>query len=172
MKCQSLGLEGAKTLYGRRAALPVNVSPAFSHQSESLKSADLAETLAGFVYAHRRADRSFTRDLPQGYCHIGVFPAHRPGGHWRYFRAFNTVLASRELIEWRIAEKGRRLGRYRQLAPVVWLLIVNDLFLGPGEVFARPEDLRTWQFASGFDKVLLFRRQPGGSGKVLELRLN
>jgi hypothetical protein len=50
------------------------------------------------------------------------------------------------------------------------LLIVNDLFLGPGEVCLRSEDLAQWAFDFAFDKVLLFERQPGGSGKVIKLR--
>lgn len=50
------------------------------------------------------------------------------------------------------------------------MLIVNDLFLGPGEVCLRSEDLAQWAFDFAFDKVLLFERQPGGSGKVIKLR--
>jgi hypothetical protein len=59
---------------------------------------------------------------------------------------------------------------YRTSAPEVWLLIVNDHFLGPGEVRARPEDLTTWKFVFDFDKVLLFLREPGGNGDVIELQ--
>jgi len=49
-------------------------------------------------------------------------------------------------------------------------LIVNDQFLGPGEVYAQPEDLARWKFAFDFEKALLFSREPGGSGKVIELQ--
>lgn len=52
----------------------------------------------------------------------------------------------------------------------MWVLIVNDLFLGPGEVTVGAQDLTQWTFDFAFDKVLLFERQPGGSGKVTELR--
>lgn len=44
----------------------------------------------------------------------------------------------KELLKTRIAEKNRRIADYRLVAPEVWLLIVNDQFLGPGDVYARP----------------------------------
>lgn len=47
---------------------------------------------------------------------------------------------------------------------------VNDLFLGPGEVSVYEDDLKDWTFDFSFDKVLGFRRQPGGSAEVIELR--
>jgi len=49
-------------------------------------------------------------------------------------------------------------------------LIVNDRFLGAGEVYARAEDVTAWRFAFGFEKVLLFLREPGGSGDVIEVK--
>jgi hypothetical protein len=55
----------------------------------------------------------------------------------------------------------KRLGTYRQAATAVWLLVVNDQFLGPGEVYVRPEDLADWEFSFEFAKVLLFAREPG-----------
>jgi hypothetical protein len=55
------------------------------------------------------------------------------------------------------------------VAGEVWLLIVNDRFLGAGEVYARPDRLAQWKFAFDFEKVLLFLREPGGSGEVIEL---
>ena len=56
------------------------------------------------------------------------------------------------------------------VAREVWLLLVNDLFLGPGEVSVYEDDLKDWTFDFSFDKVLGFRRQPGGSAEVIELR--
>jgi hypothetical protein len=55
-------------------------------------------------------------------------------------------------------------------APEVWLLIVNDQFLGPGELYVRPDHLEQWKFQFDFDKVLLFSREPGGTGEVIEIR--
>jgi hypothetical protein len=74
------------------------------------------------------------------------------------------------MIAARIAEKNARVPVYRQAAPQSWLLIVNDLFLGPGEVCVREDDLARWRF--DFDRVLLFARQPGGGGEVFDLRRN
>jgi hypothetical protein len=42
--------------------------------------------------------------------------------------------------------------------------------LGPGEVYARPEYLAQWKFAFDFEKALLFSREPGGGGEVVELQ--
>jgi hypothetical protein len=47
---------------------------------------------------------------------------------------------------------------------------VNDQFLGPGEVYARPDHLAQWEFTFDFDKVLLFSREPGGGGEVIEIQ--
>jgi hypothetical protein len=50
-------------------------------------------------------------------------------------------------------------------------LIVNDTFLGPGEVYARRDQLAQWKFRFDFDKiVLLFLRAPGGTGEVIEIK--
>lgn len=78
-------------------------------------------------------------------------------------------VASKEALDVRIAEKNAKLNDYRKIASEVWLLIVNDLFLGPGEVTVHLEDLTRWTFDFDFDKVLFFERQPGGTGKVIEL---
>ena len=58
---------------------------------------------------------------------------------------------------------------FRRASDEVWLLIIKDLFLGPGEVYVRPDDLAQWAFPLSFDKVLVFSRQRGGSGTVFEL---
>jgi len=168
--------EKARARYNRLpGAKPVNVSPAFSRHAEHLSINALAESLADFVYAHRGANEGFTRDLPEGYCHIGVFddslvPATQ--GSWRYFSAFDTVLAPKALIESRIAAKNSHISAYRAAAPQAWLLIINDQFLGPGEVCVRPEHLAQWTFDFDFDKVFLFVREPGGQGDVIELQRN
>lgn len=166
----------AKRFYNKRPdTKPVSVSPAFSHHADGMSVDELAISLADFVYEHRDGG-SFSwnqpEGLPKGYCHIGVFePVEwEHEGEWRYFRAFATTLAPKELLEARIAEKNLRLGEYRKIASEVWLLMINDLFIGPGEVCLRLGDLAQWTFDFAFDKVLLFERQPGGSGKVIELR--
>jgi len=162
----------AEGLYLKRPGVkPVNVSPVFSLDAAQMKVGVLAKTLADFVYQHRDDDKSFEwNEVPKGYYHIGVFPSTDGRGCWRYFRAGDTVPVSRELIGGRIAEKNARVSDYRAHASEVWLLIVNDLFIGPGEVSVRPEVLAQWTFPRSFDKVLLFERQPGGSGQVIELQ--
>lgn len=70
----------------------------------------------------------------------------------------------------RLSEKNSRVDDYRKIASEVWLLIVNDRFLGAGEVSVRSDDLAAWTFDFAFDKVLLFEREAGGSGQVIELR--
>lgn len=156
-------------------APPVSVSPVFTHEAHELRVPELVTSLAQFVYDHRDADRSFEwhDGLPPGYLHIGVFPRHETeptDGEWRYFRAGRTMLASKALLSERIAEKNRRLDEYRRKAPEIWLLLVNDLFLGPGEVALRADDIAQWSFPSRFDRLLVFQRQPGGSGTVRELQ--
>ena len=81
-----------------------------------------------------------------------------------------TEFVGAELIQAYIAAKNERLGDYRKTASKVWLLIVNDLFLGAGEVCVHREKIAHCTFDFDFDKVLFFERQPGGSGKVVELR--
>jgi hypothetical protein len=70
----------------------------------------------------------------------------------------------------RIAEKLLRLPEYRKAVAENWLLIVNDRFLGAGEIYARAEHVEQWTFAFDFDKVLMFLREPGGTGEVLEVQ--
>jgi hypothetical protein len=164
----------AEALYLKRPGVkPVNVSPVFSRDAAQMKVGMLAKTLADFVYEHRDDDTSFAWDeVPKGYYHIGVFPSTDGHPHWQYFRVGDTVPASRELIGDRIAEKNSRVSEYRAHASEVWLLIVNDLFIGPGEVSVCLDVLAQWTFPSSFDKLLLFERQPGGSGHVIELQRN
>jgi hypothetical protein len=162
----------AQAYYRRlRDPKPVSVSPAF-HRAEEVPFQQLVESLALFVHSHRNNHGNFNRGLPRGYCHIGVFePIEQlDGDKWRCFAGFDVVLAPKELIEHRIAEKNDLVAAYRESAPEAWLLIVNDQFLGAGEVCARPDQVAEWTFDFAFDKVLLFVRQPGGSGQVIELR--
>src|SRR5262249_37864103 len=112
----------------------------------------------------------FQRNLPKGFCHIGIFEPLRDEPRWHAGRGFDTIVAPKDLIEARIREKNARVREYRRASPEVWLLIVNDQFLGPGEVYARPDHLAEWTFAFDFDKVLLFSREPGGTGAVIEVR--
>ena len=151
-------------------AEPVDVSTAFSSQATTIGFNELAHSLAEFVYKHRHEKtRRFTwRDLPKGYLHIGIHRPNYPGGKWHAVRAFDVVSAPKQLVEARIAEKNTRVAEYRKVASELWLLIVNDRFLGPGEVHVGSE-LMTWKFVFDFDRVLLFCREPGGTGTVHEL---
>jgi hypothetical protein len=166
----------AKKLYDARLSVqPVSVSPVLSHEADTMHVDVLARGLADFVYNHRDANENFDwyrcEDMPKGFSHIGVFPPleFEPEGRWLHFRAFSTTLLPKNAFDARIAEKNARIKDYRQIAPEVWLLLVNDLFLGPGEVCVHLESLTQWNFDFDFDKVLFFERQPGGTGKVIEL---
>lgn len=167
--------EKAKALYGRLAGSePVDVSLTFSRYATDLTFKELTNSLVEFVHAHRKSRGiCSSRDLPRGYSHIGIhapFEQIDPRGRWHGIRAFDTVIAPKELVEFRIAEKNARLEDYRRAATELWLLIINDQFLGPGEVYARPDRLVEWKFSFDFEKVLLFAREPGGGGEVLELQ--
>jgi hypothetical protein len=167
----------AMRLYGKRpGARPVNVTAAFSNDADRMTVHELAEGLAEFVNKHRNDNGSIqwyeSSDMPKGYSEIGVFQpgASEPPVDWQCIRAWSGGLGSKELIEARIAKKNVHLTDYRKAAPEVWLLIVSDRFLGPGEVCFRLQNLKDWTFDSDFDKVLLFERQAGGSGEVIQLR--
>ena len=161
----------AKEIYDRLPdADPVDVGIGF-WRAEDIGFNVLTRSLADFVYANRNSKGTgFETGLPPGYCHIGIHEPLVAGGRWHGGRAFDTIVAPKELLEARIAEKNGRVNDYRLSAPEVWLLIVNDQFLGPGEVYARPDHLAQWKFAFDFDKVLLFSREPGGSGDVIEIQ--
>jgi hypothetical protein len=161
----------AKKLYDRLPlAQAVDVSIAF-WRAENVVFKGLTKSLADFVYENRaNKGAGFERNLPQGYCHIGIHEPLSAGGRWHGVRAFDTIVAPKELLEARIAEKNGRVPDYKLAAPEVCLLIVNDQFLGPGEVYARPDHLAQWKFPFDFDKVLLFSREPGGTGEVIEIQ--
>jgi hypothetical protein len=163
--------EKARLLYETLPnATPVDVSIAF-FRAEDVRFNVLTKSLADFVYAHRNhRGKGLERSLPRGYCHIGIHDHLETGGRWRGVRAFDTVVASKEQLAACIAAKNTNVQEYRLSAPHVWLLIVNDQFLGPGEVYACPDHLARWRFAFDFDKVLLFSREPGGSGRVIQIQ--
>ena len=162
----------AKEQYAQLANVqPLDVVIAFWRE-EGVGVSDLTTSLVKFVHAHQsEKGTNFDERLPQGYCSIGIFePNGTSEGNWRGTRAFDVTSAPKELIESCIAQKNQRAAAYRRAAPEVWLLIVNDHFLGPGEVRTDPDRLTEWRFSSDFDKVLLFLRQAGGSGQVIELQ--
>ena len=150
---------------------PVDVSVGFSLDAVNLKFNHLKKSLVNFVCSNQgNIGQTFNLNLPTGFCSIGIFsPLENYMGVWRGARGFNTVIAPKELIESCITKKNKLFRSYHKDTSRVWLLIINDQFLGPGEVFARPEDLAKWKFDFNFEKVLLFLREPGGSGQVIEL---
>jgi hypothetical protein len=165
----------ARDLYSRLAdSGPIDVSAAFAPGTESVGFHQLTKGLANFVHAKRWSHGSSFHwndcELPEGYCYIAIHPARQPIGHWCTFKCFNSTLAPKELLESCIAEKSLRLPDYRRKAGEMWLLIINDQFLGAGEVYARPDHLAQWKFAFDFEKVLLFSRKLGGGGEVIELQ--
>jgi hypothetical protein len=162
----------AKMIYNRLPnAHPVDVSIAF-WGAEDVGFNHLTRSLADFVYANRdcRGTKVPRELLPKGYCQISVHEPLEAGGRWHSTRGFDTMVAPKELIEHRIGEKNGRVPDYRRSASEVWLLIVNDKFLGPGEVYVRADQLAQWRFSFDFDKVLLFLREAGGAGEVIELQ--
>jgi hypothetical protein len=166
--------EKAKERYNQLAANdPAEVSAAFAPNIENLGLNVLVSGLVDFVLANREDMGCFNWndcELPEGYSYIGIHEAREPKGQWRTFKAFDTTLAPKELIGSRIAEKLLKLPEYRKAARENWLLIVNDRFLGAGEVYARADHVAQWKFAFDFDKVLLFLREPGGTGEVIEVQ--
>ena len=165
----------ARDLYSRLAnSGPIDVYASFAPDTENIGFRQLTSGLANFVDANRQNHGSSFDwndcELPEGYCYIAIDPAQEPIGDWRTFKCFGSTLAPKELLESCIADKNLRLPDYRQTAGEVWLLIVNDQFLGAGEVYARPDHLAQWKFAFDFEKVLLFSRERGGGGEVIELQ--
>ncbi len=141
-------------------------------REESVSVKDLTTSLVKFVHTHQNEKgTNFDEDLPQGYCSIGIFePIGIPEGNGRSVRAFDVASGTKDMIETCIAQKMQRAPAYRVATPEVWLLIVNDHFLGPGEVRTDPDRLAEWRFNSDFDKVLLSLRQADGGGRVIELQ--
>lgn len=164
----------AKRRYNQLASnVPVEVSAVFAPRIERLSFNQLVNSLVGFVHAHRDSLGCFhwnDCDLPDGYSSIAIHGASESAGRWRTFKAFDTTLAPRDLLQSRIDEKNLRLPGYRRAADEVWLLLINDRFLGPGEVYVRADYAAEWTFHFDFEKVLLFMRDPGRTGEVVELR--
>jgi len=153
-------------------ACPIDVVAVFASETEHVRFHKLAGGLASFVYNNQVARGDFDWnecDLPDGYSHIHLFPPRTLTGTWRTYKAFGSSLAPKELIDSRITEKNGRITEYRLVADEVWLLVVNDQFLGAGEVYARPDHVSQWKFASRFDRTLLFSRERDGSGELIEL---
>ncbi len=162
----------AKREYSQLAhAEPVDVTVAFWGE-DKLGVNNLKSSLVNFVQAHLSdKGKNFREGLPDGYCSIGIFEPHgTTEGRWRSVRAFDVTATPKELLDDCIAEKNERVANYKLAAPIAWLLIINDHFLGPGEVRTDPDHLAKWSFKSDFDKVLLFLREAGGGGKVIELQ--
>jgi hypothetical protein len=161
----------AKIIYHQPiSARPVEVVASFSMIAERVKRKILAKTLAEFVKAHVAGEQP---DVPEGYSRIGVHaPLEQidPTGRWMGLKATNTIVAPEQLLKDSIQKKNKSVVTYRLKTSEVWLLIINDQFLGAGEVYVRPEDLTKWKFQFDFEKVLLFSREAGGGGAVFELQ--
>jgi hypothetical protein len=164
----------AQERYSRLAnAKPLFVGAAFAPRVAHISIQQLTTGLVDFVYAHQHDKGSFDwneHDLPDGYCYIGIHEQLRSTDPWCIAGAFDITVAPKDLLDDCIQWKNKRLEAYRAASPEVWLLIINDQFLGAGEVYARPDHLAEWKFAFDFDKVLLFSREADGSGEVIELQ--
>ncbi len=163
----------AKAIYDSWAnAEDVGGSIAFSPRHAQKVSLDkLTYSLAEFVYAHRSSKGSSSAgDRCLRATSIGVYAPRVPGECWHSVTAFDTAIETKGLLESRIADKNQHVADYRRATPEVWLLIINDRFLGPGEVYVRPDHAAAWEFIFDFERVLLFLREAGGGGEVVELR--
>src|SRR5712691_8149449 len=149
-------LPKAKKLFDAHPnAKPIFVNFSLSPRPDDIGHVDeLATGLARFAIEHVDHYGNFSWDdgIPEGFGHIAVFePA--PDGHWFYGRGSETELAGKDLLDAYIAKKNARLNDYRKSAAEAWLLLVNDLFLGPGEVCFHLDKLSVWTFEFDFDKV-------------------
>ncbi len=171
----SLVVPRAKQMYmSRPDTPPLSVATAMSTQAEEMRVDELALSLAEFVYRHRH-ERGEVRDerLPKGWCHIAIYDPlgnEPPDGTWPVNRAIHTVMGGVEMVEARISEKNGRVADYRRHVSEVWLLIVNNRYLGPGEIYLRPEAIANECFVFAFDRVFVFLRDIGSSGEIVELR--
>jgi len=97
----------AKTMYHEMpGARALHVSAAFAVRAKEMKFPDLAASLADFVHRnHHNIGSSFKRNLPDGYCHIGIFD---PGkgmpstGRWQIAAGYFVSAANKELLGHRI----------------------------------------------------------------------
>lgn len=170
----SLVVPRAKQLYNSKPdAPPLSVATAMSPHADDMRVDELVNSLVDFVYRHRHERGEIPDErLPRGWCHIAL---HEPFGKqpadcaWPVSRAIHTVLGARELVDERITEKNARVADYRTQVATVWLLIVNNRYLGPGEIYLRPDVITNERFQFAFDKVLVFLRDTGGEGEIVEL---
>ncbi len=164
-------VDDAKASYNKIfPSKPLDVVVTFSLEVDIFKRKSLSKDLLEFV---TKNDISNMGMLPKPYTHIGVYPAEEriePEGRWQCIRAFSTIVASEKMIRETISKKNNHIREYQKKSDRVWLLIINDQFMGPGEVNVRPEDLLNWKFSFDFEKVLLFSHQAGGGGEVFELQ--
>lgn len=152
-------------------AVAVDVSVGFSQQARYIKFNDLKNSLVEFVYQHcPQPDQGYISNLPSGFNSIEILSPVETEGRWWGTLALDTSHATKKLLENRIAKKNQPLADYKLSAPKVWLLIVNDYFLGAGEVYVNPKSVQDWRFYFDFEKVLLFLRQPGGGGQIIEIQ--
>jgi hypothetical protein len=177
---QELVVRRAKQRYvAASGSVPVDVTVAFAPEAEAIPGGELIDHLAAFVSENRERFLSRTIEKPyfdhsKGFIYIGihsVLPDEDPTGRWQGMAAFAKTVAPQELLKEYIEDKNDKVPAYRLSAPIVWLLLVSDQFLGAGELYARPEDLARWRFDFDFDKVLLFTREIGNDGsEVHELQ--
>ena len=151
----------------------VDVAASFTPNVEDVGSRQLVTGLADFVLAHQNELGGFDwndTDLSDGYSYIGIHEPLSPARRWWIAHGYSMTLAQKQQIDARIRAKNQRLAQYRAAVSEVWLVIINDRFLGAGMVYARLDRLADWQFVYEFDKVLLFLREAGGGGEVIELQ--
>src|SRR5262245_43087126 len=58
----------------RRSTTHLHVSAVFANDVSHLTVTELAASLEAFVYEHRNAYGDYSRNLPDGYSYVGVYP--------------------------------------------------------------------------------------------------
>ncbi len=152
----------------------VEVRATFAPNVEHVSVRQLVSGLTDFVVTHQKRETGSYDwkecQLPEGYCYIGIHKPLEEAPRWWICNAFDITVAPRGLLDACIQKKNRQVKEYRLATYEIWLLIINDKFLGAGEVHVRPDQLIHWDFDFEFDKVLLFTREIGGADHVTELR--
>lgn len=148
----------AQQVHAQRGEPAVHVTVYFSDETiNGLNS--VAWSLADYVRTH--APHPLGADLPPGFQSVDVYPARGgEAGRWLGLGSSDAVLLTRDLVAARVVEKNGRLPMYRAKADTVWLLVAATL-MPLSSSFIVPDDVESWRFEAGFDKILLFSGDAG-----------
>jgi hypothetical protein len=150
---------------GRAQSLPPRDVLLYFWEGHHLHDAEAApQALIDFVQAHPNGTYDMLDGIPYGFSVLRIAdPIANEISRWRCLSTGETLTATREMIEKRIAEKNRLVPSYRRNDPPlsrVWLLIACS-FADFANNFNVPEGIDTWRFDFDFDKVLLLSSESG-----------